>query len=48
MVDKLKNENIENILLTAGGIEQIYNPPIEERKNIISFVKQYKEGLFKG
>jgi hypothetical protein len=48
VVDQLKNENIENILLTAGGIEQIYSPPIEERKNIISFVKQYKEGLFKG
>jgi hypothetical protein len=48
VIDKLKNENIENILLTAGGIEQIYNPPIEERINIISFVKQYKEGIFKG
>jgi hypothetical protein len=43
VINKLKNENIEDVLLAAGGIEQIYNPPIEERKNVMSFVKQYKE-----
>ena len=48
VINKLKKENIKNVLLAGCRIEQIYNPPIEERKNILSFVKQYKEGLLKG
>ena len=42
------NDMIASLVVVDNArIEQIYSPPTEERKNIISFVKQYKEGMFK-
>lgn len=43
LMDSFKSNNIKNVLISGCKIEEIYDPPMEERYHIINFVKQYKE-----
>lgn len=43
LMDQFKTNGINEVLISSCKIEDIYDPPIEERRNILNFVKQYKD-----
>lgn len=43
LMNSFKENGINEVLLSGCKIEEIYDPPLIERQNIINFVKRYKE-----
>jgi hypothetical protein len=41
LMDQFKSDGITEVLISSCRIEDIYNPPLEERFHIMNFVKQY-------